>query len=137
MCHCINLHCKELGWVYSLIKIILCKLYLFFRDVDCLDLSNIKGIIINIPYQLSIGFLKLPFTRKHWLVIREIEGVFFNLDSKLVTPEKIGSIRETIQFLREILKTGDRELLLVVDSEVEKTGSWKRTMKIDKGGNDT
>ena len=106
--------------------------------MDCLDLSNIKGLIINMPYLLSIGFLKLPFTRKHWFVIREIDGAFFNLDSKLAIPEKIGGSVETLQYLREILKTGDRELLLVVDSEVEKTGSWKRTTKVEEGGrNDT
>lgn len=78
------------------------------------------------PYQLSIGFLKFPFSRKHWFVIREIDGTYFNLDSKLSMPEKIGDTGETLKYLKDILKTGDRELLLVVDSEVERTGSWKR-----------
>lgn len=96
------------------------------KDVDCLELTSIKGLIVNMPYQLSIGFLKFPFSQKHWFVIREIDGTYFNLDSKLSVPEKIGDTGETLKYLKDILKTGDRELLLVVDSEVERTGSWKR-----------
>ena len=78
------------------------------------------------PYQFSIGFLKLPIRRKHWFVIREIDGAYFNLDSKLSVPEKIGTSEETLIYLRDVLESGDRELLLVVDSEVEQNGTWKR-----------
>ena len=83
---------------------------------------------MNMPYQFSIGFLRLPITRKHWFVIREIEGAYYNLDSKFSVPEKIGSSEETLEYLKEILKAGDRELLLVVNSEVEKSSCWKRTL---------
>ena len=95
--------------------------------MKCLDLKKIKGLIVNMPYKLSIGFLKLPITRKHWFVIREIDDAYFNLDSKLSEPEKIGSVAETLEYLRVIMEKGDRELLLVVDLEVEQSGSWKRT----------
>ena len=88
---------------------------------------------MNMPYQFSIGFLRLPITRKHWFVIREIEGAYYNLDSKFSVPEMIGSSEETLKYLKEILKTGDRELLLVVNSEVEKSSGWKRTIDSNTG----
>ncbi|KAL3876735.1 hypothetical protein ACJMK2_034535 [Sinanodonta woodiana] len=94
------------------------------RDVNFLDLSNIKGFIINNQYSLGLGFVKLPVKRNHWFGIREINGVYYNLDSKFSTPSKIGNKSEFINFLQEQLKGGDRELLLIVNPSVEQESRW-------------
>ncbi|KAK3602397.1 hypothetical protein CHS0354_030118 [Potamilus streckersoni] len=94
------------------------------RDVNFLDLSNIKGFIINIPCGLRLGFLKLPVKRKHWFGIREIDGVYYNLDSKFSTPSEIGNKSEFLKFLQQQLKGGNGELLLVVNPNVEQESSW-------------
>lgn len=37
-------------------------------------------------------FLPLRLNRKHWIAVKEIEGTFYNLDSKLENPVAIGKV---------------------------------------------
>lgn len=54
---------------------------------------------------------------KHWYVIRQLtEGFYYNLDSKLTRPEKLGKKENLIKFLNKTLSEGDCQLLLVVKS---------------------
>ncbi|XP_018428692.1 PREDICTED: josephin-1 isoform X2 [Nanorana parkeri] len=61
------------------------------RDVGLISLCNVTGFIMNLPSSLSWGPLKLPLKRQHWICVREVGGTYFNLDSKLKRPERIGS----------------------------------------------
>lgn len=61
------------------------------RDVGSIELSNVTGFILNVPSNLRWGPLRLPLKRQHWIGVREVGGVYYNLDSKLRSPQPIGS----------------------------------------------
>ncbi|KAJ8889847.1 hypothetical protein PR048_009351 [Dryococelus australis] len=61
-----------------------------FMDPKCLKLSNIFGFILNVPSDYKLGFVMLPLRRRHWIAIREIDGIYHNLDSKLESPQLLG-----------------------------------------------
>ena len=84
------------------------------------------GFILNTPTDYKFGFVRLPFHRKHWIAIRKVGTDFLNLDSKLDNPETIGDTHALVTFLRQELKDGDKELLLVVDPSVSEAASWRR-----------
>ncbi|XP_056638843.1 josephin-like protein isoform X2 [Diorhabda sublineata] len=67
------------------------------RDPTCLILDNISGFILNIPSEYKIGFFTLPIWRRHWVTVRQINGCYYNLDSKLESPQKIVVTSEVSQ----------------------------------------
>jgi len=79
-------------------------------------------VILNVPS----GFLSLPIDLnfKHWIVIREIDGSFYNLDSKLQKPEAIGKTIDVVYYLLERILHKKTQMLLVVDQETDENGSW-------------
>lgn len=64
------------------------------RDVGSIALPNVTGFILNVPSNLRWGPLRLPLKRQHWIGVREVAGVYYNLDSKLRTPHAIGTADE-------------------------------------------
>uniref|UniRef100_A0A4W3IEU6 Josephin-1 n=1 Tax=Callorhinchus milii TaxID=7868 RepID=A0A4W3IEU6_CALMI len=94
-------------------------------DVNTIALSNVMGFIMNIPSSLCWGPVKLPLKRQHWICVREVGGIYYNLDSKLKVPEQIGSKDELRKFLKHQLRGKNCELLLVVTEEVEVQQSWR------------
>ncbi|XP_056372224.1 josephin-2-like, partial [Oenanthe melanoleuca] len=60
------------------------------RPLERLALPPLLGLLLNVPSRVTLGTLALPLRRPHWLGVREIRGVFYNLDSKLESPEAIG-----------------------------------------------
>lgn len=88
------------------------------KDPSCIDLSKIVGFILNVPSEMKFGFLQFPLSRKHWIALREVEGTFYNLDSKLEAPVAIGKSSELLQYLREQVKCKDREIFVVVTQDV-------------------
>ncbi|KAM3592204.1 uncharacterized protein V6R79_014663 [Siganus canaliculatus] len=95
------------------------------RDVGSIELSNVTGFILNVPSNLRWGPLRLPLKRQHWIGVREVGGVYYNLDSKLRSPQPIGSSDELRKFLRQQLRGKNCELLLVVSEEVEAHQTWR------------
>ncbi|XP_062058821.1 josephin-1 [Lepus europaeus] len=95
------------------------------RDVSVIALGNVVGFILNLPSSLCWGPLKLPLKRQHWVCVREVGGAYYNLDSKLKTPEWIGGESELRTFLKHHLQGKNCELLLVVPEEVEAHQSWR------------
>lgn len=95
-----------------------------FRDPLCIDTSNILGFIMNVPSEYKFGFIVLPFRRRHWIAIRKIDNIYWNLDSKLNAPECIGDDAEIIPYLSNQFKCNDMELFVIVKSETEKTKQW-------------
>ncbi|XP_032060967.1 josephin-2 isoform X1 [Aythya fuligula] len=64
------------------------------RSLERLVLGQIVGFILNVPSHVSLGFVALPLRRKHWLAVRQLGGTYYNLDSKLRAPARIGGEAE-------------------------------------------
>ncbi|XP_051577465.1 josephin-2-like [Myxocyprinus asiaticus] len=94
------------------------------RSVQNLCLDKIQGFILNVPSRVSLGIVSLPLRRRHWLAVREVNGQYYNLDSKLKGPACIGGETELRSFLIEQLSQDVAEMLLVVQKEVEDDGTW-------------
>ncbi|KAG0727118.1 Josephin-1 [Chionoecetes opilio] len=94
------------------------------KDPQVLVPGQAVGFILNVPSQYRLGPVQLPLRRKHWVAIRSIRGIYYNLDSKLDTPEIIGQAGELIQYLREELRHKEKELFVVVTEEVERLRAW-------------
>ncbi|XP_066563320.1 josephin-1 isoform X2 [Amia ocellicauda] len=95
------------------------------RNVDTISLPNVTGLILNVPSHLRWGPLLLPLKRQHWVCVREVGSVYYNLDSKLRSPHRIGTPEELRKFLRLQLRGKNCELLLVVPEEVEVRQTWR------------
>ena len=80
---------------------------------------------MNVPNDWKVGFITLPFNRKHWIALKKIDDAWYNLDSKLQSPEEIGSNEDFLKYLESQLKEGNKELFLVVSSEVSESESWR------------
>ncbi|XP_061676848.1 josephin-2 [Syngnathoides biaculeatus] len=95
------------------------------RTVASLCISKIDGFILNVPSCVSLGTMSLRLPRRrHWLAVRQVNGQYYNLDSKLKSPMCIGGEVELRRFLGEQLSQDVAEMLLVVRREVEEDGSW-------------
>lgn len=92
--------------------------------MKCIDLDQILGFILNVPSDYKFGFVVFPFRRRHWIAIRRIDGIFWNLDSKLNAPERIGGDNALLSYLNIHLQSNDKELFIVVSAETEKNKSW-------------
>ncbi|XP_013110324.2 josephin-like protein [Stomoxys calcitrans] len=86
------------------------------KDPSCIDLNAIVGFILNVPSDYKFGFITLPLRKRHWIAIRQIDGKYYNLDSKLHSPECIGDEQQLFAFLKQQLQSNDRELFVVVES---------------------
>lgn len=60
------------------------------RPLSQLALPQVLGLILNLPSPMSLGLLSLPLRRRHWVALRQVDGVYYNLDSKLRAPEVLG-----------------------------------------------
>lgn len=76
-----------------------------------------------------MGFVVLPFRRRHWIAIRRIDGIFWNLDSKLNAPLRIGDDNALLSYLSIHLQSNDKELFIVVNAETEQTKEWLKSSK--------
>ncbi|XP_025916023.1 josephin-2 isoform X2 [Apteryx rowi] len=94
------------------------------RSLERLALGRIVGFILNVPSNVSLGFVSLPVSRKHWLAVRQLRSTYYNLDSKLKAPARIGGEGELRTFLRQFLSQGLCEVFLVVPKAVEEAGAW-------------
>uniref|UniRef100_A0A8C3CFI4 Josephin-2 n=1 Tax=Cairina moschata TaxID=8855 RepID=A0A8C3CFI4_CAIMO len=94
------------------------------RSLERLVLGQIVGFILNVPSHVSLGFVALPLRRKHWLAVRQLGGTYYNLDSKLRAPARIGGEAELRAFLQDFLAQGLCEVFLVVPRAVEEAGAW-------------
>nr|XP_032634738.1 josephin-2-like [Chelonoidis abingdonii] len=94
------------------------------RPLEQLALSRVHGFIVNVPSNVSLGFVSLPVRRKHWIAVRQVGGTYYNLDSKLKAPACVGGEGELRAFLQDFLSQGPCEVLLVVSRAVEESGGW-------------
>ncbi|XP_076666009.1 josephin domain containing isoform X1 [Andrena cerasifolii] len=94
------------------------------RDLNCLCLDNIEGFILNVPAEYKLGFILLPLKRRHWIALRKIHGTFYNLDSKLDSPQLIGKESDLLVFLKDQIDSKEKELFLVVSKEIDSSQGW-------------
>lgn len=85
----------------------------FCRNPNTIDISKVVGFILNVPNSYSLGPFTLPLDRRHWIAIRSIDGIYYNLDSKLSHPEYIGSVCDLYEYLQQQLATNERELFII------------------------
>lgn len=79
------------------------------------------------PSDYRLGFVVLPFRKRHWIAIRQINNVYWNLDSKLNAPERIGDESNLQSYLNNHLQSNDKELFIVVSSDKEKSKEWMKS----------
>ncbi|KAK6141770.1 hypothetical protein DH2020_024487 [Rehmannia glutinosa] len=70
------------------------------------------GIVLNVPVRRYGGLWR----SKHWIALRRVERVWYNLDSDLYTPYPFKNTEEIREFLDSVISTGG-EVLLVKNSE--------------------
>ncbi|XP_064593431.1 josephin-2 isoform X2 [Zonotrichia leucophrys gambelii] len=94
------------------------------RPLERLCVPRVLGFLLNVPSRVTLGALALPLSRPHWLCVRPFGPAFYNLDSKLATPTRIGAEPQLREFLRSALAPAPSELFLVVSRDVEEAGTW-------------
>ncbi|XP_026291955.1 josephin-2 [Frankliniella occidentalis] len=95
------------------------------KDPKCLNLPLIRGFILNIPGDYKLMLVQMLLRRKHWVAIREIDGSYYNLDSKLDSPELIGKGEELLAYLKSQLENKEKELFVIIPLEVERSQLWQ------------
>ncbi|XP_062993787.1 josephin-2 isoform X2 [Elgaria multicarinata webbii] len=99
------------------------------KPLEQLSLEGVFGFIVNVPSNVCLGFLSLPLRRRHWFAVRQLDGIYYNLDSKLKAPAPIGGEADLRVFLQDVLSQGPCELLLVVPQETGEAGNWLSTVR--------
>lgn len=77
-----------------------------------LDAGALVGLMINVPVKRLRGL----WTGRHWVAIRSIDGIWFNLDSDFSSPKQFQGKEQLIEFLDSILSQGG-ELMIVLRDE--------------------
>ena len=70
------------------------------------------GIVLNIPVKKDVGLWR----SRHWVTLRTVGGVWYNLDSDFSTPYQFKDTEEVRNFLDYIMAAG-AEVLLVMNNE--------------------
>nr|CAG4646689.1 EOG090X0HOM [Macrothrix elegans] len=83
------------------------------RKITGNEINSAFGLILNLPSPSRVGAVFLPFKTKHWLAIKEFDSVYYNLDSKLATPQPIGNLHQLIDHLNKHISENGCELFLV------------------------
>ncbi|XP_396099.3 josephin-2 isoform X2 [Apis mellifera] len=104
------------------------------RDPKCLCLDNIEGFILNVPTEYKLGFVLLPLKRRHWIALKKIHGAFYNLDSKLDSPQLIGKENDLLRYLKDQIDSKEKELFLVVSKEIDNNQGWLINTYVNKEG---
>lgn len=77
------------------------------HSVD-LGADNLMGVVLNAPVKRYGGLWR----SRHWVVMRKINGVWYNLDSDLVVPLRFKDEDEVRGFLDQCLSSGSEVLLV-------------------------
>ncbi|XP_071966036.1 josephin-2-like [Antedon mediterranea] len=94
------------------------------RNPNELNLRNIIGFIVNTTSPIKVGYVNLPIKPKHWIALRQIDNVYYNLDSKLSKPVEIGNSDAFLDYLKEGVNLKTWQLILVVSQNVAEDRTW-------------
>ncbi|XP_068672099.1 josephin-1-like [Montipora foliosa] len=95
-------------------------------SLESLELQHIFGFVVNKPSSVSLIGLVVPFKGPHWFAIRKVNGRYYNLDSKLASPQSIGSEENLITFLTELLTLPAVQLFVIVEKNSAENSLWKK-----------
>ncbi|CAJ1970622.1 unnamed protein product [Sphenostylis stenocarpa] len=84
------------------------------RGASCIDLDApvLMGIVINV----SVARFGGMWRSRHWIALRKIDGVWYNLDSDLAAPQPFLDAHKVRQFLDSTLSRGG-EILIVLNEK--------------------
>lgn len=74
--------------------------------------DELFGIVLNIPVRRYGGIWR----SRHWVALRRIEGVWYNLDSEFPSPCPFKNVDEVTRFIDSVISTGG-EVLLVLNNQ--------------------
>ncbi|KAK9165799.1 hypothetical protein Scep_000990 [Stephania cephalantha] len=76
-----------------------------------LDVSNevLMGIVLNIPVRRLAGIWR----SRHWVALRKVEGIWYNLDSDLSSPLPFNDTKKLKDFLDGMIANGSEVFLLM------------------------
>ncbi|KAJ0395646.1 hypothetical protein ATCC90586_003054 [Pythium insidiosum] len=77
---------------------------------ETMDFDAVVGVLCNVI--TTGGLWRRILEQRHWFAIRKIDGLCFNLDSKLDEPMPFAGDDECRRFLQELLDTGECELFI-------------------------
>ncbi|KAH3863257.1 josephin-2-like [Dreissena polymorpha] len=98
------------------------------KNISDIEWINVQGVILNIPSDWKLGFIKLPFGLKHWILLREINNTFYNLDSRLSSPELMGTRDQVSEYISKLIANEEKtQVLFIVKPKVEETGAWYKS----------
>ena len=80
-------------------------------DLDAPE-DVLMGIVINVSVRRFAGIWK----SRHWIALRKIDGVWYNLDSDLAAPQPFQDAHEVREFLDFTIGNGG-EVLLVMNGK--------------------
>lgn len=83
-------------------------------DDKLLSWDTAEGVLCNVVMN---NFYSGWLNQRHWFAIRKIQGVCYNLDSKLPAPVPFESESECYRFLQELADTGECELFLITKTQ--------------------
>ncbi|ESR38276.1 Josephin-like protein [Citrus sinensis] len=87
------------------------------NEASAIDLDGgencLMGIVINVPVTRYAGLWK----SRHWVALRKIDGVWYNLDSDFHAPQCFKDSKEVREFLDYIIGLGGEVLLVKNDKE--------------------
>ncbi|KNA22938.1 hypothetical protein SOVF_029290 [Spinacia oleracea] len=75
--------------------------------------DGLMGIVLNIPVRRYGGLLK----NRHWLTLRKIGGIWYNLDSDLKAPTPFEDVDDVRVFLDSVILAGGEILLVMNDNK--------------------
>ena len=96
------------------------------RGFDRLELLQIFGFVVNKQSSVNLVWLEIPIKRPHWFAVRKINDNYYNLDSKLSSPQCIGNEEKLVAFLSELLSQPAVQLFVIVEKSVAENSIWKR-----------
>lgn len=82
------------------------------NKASSIDLEDeaLMGIVLNIPVKRYGGI----WTSRHWVTLRDIDGVWYNLDSDFVAPKAFEGTEQVRVYLDSMVGVGG-EILLVMN----------------------
>lgn len=89
-----------------------------------LDAEALVGLMINVAFRRFWGL----WTGRHWVAIRSVDGIWFNLDSDLSEPKQFKDKENVIVFLDSVLSQGG-ELMVVLQDENHTAPKLKKLPK--------
>uniref|UniRef100_A0A1D1YP11 ubiquitinyl hydrolase 1 n=1 Tax=Anthurium amnicola TaxID=1678845 RepID=A0A1D1YP11_9ARAE len=76
--------------------------------------ETLMGIMLNVPVKRFAGLWR----SRHWISLRRIDGVWYNLDSDLDRPKSFKDEEEVIEFLDDIVSHGAEVFVVLSESSL-------------------